>query len=154
MARTSATISRYTLGRVSEHSFPFAVRQRVRFNETDMQGVVYYANYLVYAEVGRAGYLRHLGLRYDELRDCGGDFTIGEASVRYHAPLRYDDEFDIRVRVGEVRRVSWSFDYAVDRADGQRCANMTTVQVVFDRSNMKAARLPDDLRAALTGGAT
>ena len=139
---------------MSEHPFPFTIRQRVRFNETDMQGVVYYANYLVYAEVGRAAYLKHLGLRYSDLLDRGVDFTIGEASVRYHAPLRYDDEFDIRVRVGQIRRVSWSFEYAVDRADGQRCADMTTVQVVFDRSNMKAARVPGDLRAALGGGAT
>lgn len=138
---------------MAEHPFPFAVRQRVRFNETDMQGVVYYANYLVYAEVGRAGFLKDLGLRYAELLDGGLDFTIGEASVRYHAPLRYDDEFDVRVRVGEVRRVSWAFEYAVERADGQRCADMTTVQVVFDRSNLKAARLPERLRAALAGGA-
>ncbi len=117
-----------------------------------MQGVVYYANYLVYAEVGRAAFLRHLGMRYEPLLAAGLDFTIGEASVRYHAPLRYDDELDIRVRVGDVRRVSWAFEYAVDRADGRRCADMTTIQVVFDRSTSKAARMPDELRAALEGG--
>src|SRR3990172_8691089 len=44
-------------GRVGEGPFPFAIRQRVRFAETDLQGVVYYANYLVYAEVGRLAYL-------------------------------------------------------------------------------------------------
>lgn len=137
---------------MSDPVFPFAVRQRVRFSETDMQSVVYYANYLVYAEVARSGYLRHLGLRYRELLDRGLDFTIGEASVRYHAPLRYEDEFDIRVRVGEVRRVSWTFQYAVDRADALRCADMTTTQVVFQRSTLKAARVPEDLRALLEGG--
>lgn len=137
---------------VSDGTFPFAIRQRVRFAETDMQGVVYYANYLVYAEVGRAAFLRHLGMRYEPLLAAGLDFTIGEASVRYHAPLRYDDELDIRVRVGDVRRVSWAFEYAVDRADGRRCADMTTIQVVFDRSTSKAARIPDELRAALEGG--
>lgn len=141
-------------GRVSDGTFPFAIRQRVRFAETDMQGVVYYANYLVYAEVGRAAFLRHLGVRYDTLLGKGLDFTIGEASVRYHAPLRYDDEFDVRVRVGQMRRVSWSFEYAVDRADGRRCADMTTVQVVFDRSSAKSARIPEDLRATLEGGRT
>lgn len=139
-------------GRVSDGGFPFAIRQRVRFAETDMQGVVYYANYLVYAEVGRAAYLRHVGMRYDHLLASGLDFTIGEASVRYRAPLRYDEEFDVRVRVGELRRVSWSFEYAVDRADGERCADMTTIQVVFDRSRGRSARIPDDVRAALAGG--
>ncbi len=137
---------------MSDGTFPFAIRQRVRFAETDMQGVVYYANYLVYAEVGRAAFLRRLGVRRDALQAFGLDFAIGEASVRYHAPLRYDDEFDVRVRVGEVRGVSWAFHYAVDRADGLRCADMTTVQVVFDPAWSKAVRIPEDVRAALEGG--
>jgi len=136
---------------VSEHAFRFAIRQRVRFGETDLQGVVYYANYLLYAEVGRVAFLRHVGLRYQDLLDRGLDFTLGEASVRYHAPLRFDEEFDVRVRVGEVRRVSWSFDYAIDRADGVRCADVTTVQVLVDRGSFKAHRLSDELRATLEG---
>jgi len=48
-------------------AFPFRHRQRVRFGETDLQKVVYYANYLLYAEVGRVAYLRELGLPYGEL---------------------------------------------------------------------------------------
>ena len=73
--------------------YPFAHRQRVRFGETDLQGVVYYANYLLFAEVGRIAYLRALGIVYDrDLLGQGVDFTIGEASVRYQAPLRFDDE--------------------------------------------------------------
>jgi acyl-CoA thioester hydrolase len=121
----------------------------VRFGETDLQGVVYYANYLLYAEVGRVAFLRELGLDYAWLLGRGIDFTIGEASVRYKAALHFDEEYDIRVRVGEVRRVSWTFDYAVDRADGTRCADMHTVQVMLDRGTFKARRLPDELRSAL-----
>ena len=124
-------------------SFPFAYRQRVRFGETDMQGVVYYANYLLYAEVGRIAYLRALDIEYGrDLLSRGLDFTIGEASVRYRAPLRFDEEFDIRVRVGELRSSSWSFEYAVDRADGERCAEMETVQVVLDREKARPTRFP------------
>lgn len=114
-----------------------------------MQNVVYYANYLLYAEVARFAYLRELGLRYADMVTKGLDFTIGEASVRYRAPLRFDDEFDIKVRVGEIRHTSWAFDYAVDRADGLRCADMTTVQVMIDRSTLRATRIPEDLRATL-----
>lgn len=135
--------------RVGADAFKFAIRQRVRFAETDLQGVVYYANYLVYAEVGRIAYLRHLGVDYSDLLQRGLDFTIGEASIHYRAPLRFDQEFDIRVRVGEMRRASWSFEYAVDRADGERCALMTTVQVLLDRSTSRPARIPDEIRATL-----
>ena len=136
-------------GRVTEAPFPFSVRQRVRFGETDMQGVVYYANYLLYAEVGRVAYLRELGLDYAHLLERGVDFTIGEATVRYKTALHFDEEYDIRVRVGDVRRASWSFEYAVDRADRVRCAEMQTVQVMLDRGTFRARRLPDELRSIL-----
>jgi len=130
-------------------AFPFRHRQRVRFGETDMQNVVYYANYLLYAEVGRVAYLRELGLLYGDMVATGLDFTIGEASVRYRAPLRFDEEFDIKVRVGDIRHSSWAFEYAVDRADGLRCVEMTTVQVIIDRSSLRATRIPEDLRETL-----
>lgn len=130
-------------------AFPFRYRQRVRFGETDMQNVVYYANYLLYAEVGRVAYLRELGISYADLVAKGLDFTIGEASVRYRAPLRFDDEFDIKVRVGDMRHSSWAFEYAVDRADGLHCAEMTTVQVMIDRATLRATRIPEALRATL-----
>ncbi len=130
-------------------AFPFRHRQRVRFGETDMQNVVYYANYLLYAEVGRGAYLRELGFVYSDIVAKGLDFTIGEASVRYRAPLRFDEEFDIKVRVREIRHSSWAFEYAVDRADGLHCAEMTTVQVMIDRSSLRATRIPEDLRETL-----
>jgi len=137
---------------VRADAFPFSCRQRVRFGETDMQGVVYYANYLLYAEVGRIAYLRALGIEYGrDLLSRDLDFTIGEARVRYRAPLRFDEEFDIRVRVGDVRHSSWSFEYAVDRADGVRCAEMETVQVVLDRKEARATRIPDAMREVLRG---
>lgn len=131
-------------------AFPFSVRQRVRFGETDTQQVVYYANYLLYAEVGRMEYLRHLGVEYDrDLVAHGIDFTIGEASVRYRAPLRFDDLFDIKIRVGEIRGSSWEFQYAIDRADGAHCADVSTIQVVIGRASKRAQRMPDELRLVL-----
>jgi len=53
------------------------------------------------------------------------------------------------VRVGEIRHSSWAFEYAVDRADGLHCAEMTTVQVMIDRSTLRATRIPEDLRRTL-----
>jgi acyl-CoA thioester hydrolase len=134
----------------SPSDFAFAYRQQVRFGETDMQGVVYYANYLVYAEVGRFAYLRHAGLDYRrDLLDHGLDFTIASASVRYLSPLRYPDEFDVRVRVADVRHSSWRFEYLVTKADGTRCAEMETAQVVLDRATWRPARIPASLAERL-----
>lgn len=131
----------------------FSHRQRVRFGETDLQGVVYYANYLVYAEVGRFAFLRHLGLDYQAMLERGMDFTIAEARVKYLAPLRFDDEFDIQIGVGELRRSSWSFQYRLTRAaDGQRCAEMETVQVMLDRRSGRPTRIPAELARLLDHG--
>jgi acyl-CoA thioester hydrolase len=122
----------------------------VRFGETDLQGVVYYANYLLFAEIGRIAYLRELGIVYDrDMLAQGVDFTIGEARVRYQAPLRFDDEYDIKVRVGEVRHSSWTFEYAIDRADGLHCADVSTIQVMIDRKRGRATRIPAELRQTL-----
>jgi len=130
--------------------FPFAHRQRVRFGETDLQGVVYYANYLLFAEIGRIAYLRELGIVYDrDMLAHGVDFTIGEARVRYQAPLRFDDEYDIKVRVGEIRHSSWTFEYAIDRADGLHCADVSTIQVMVDRTSGRATRIPAELKQIL-----
>jgi acyl-CoA thioester hydrolase len=131
-------------------AFPFAFRQRVRFGETDTQQVVYYANYLRFAEVGRMEYLRHMGVDYRSgFIDRGLDFTIGEARVRYSAPLRFDDEYDIKVRVGQIRHSSWTFEYAIDRVDGLHCADASTVQVVIGRESHRAKRMPQSLKAIL-----
>jgi len=111
---------------------------------------VYYANYLVFAEVGRVAYLRELGVVYErDLVAHGVDFTIGEARVRYHAPLRFDDEYDIKVRVGEIRHSSWAFEYAIDRADGTHCADASTIQVMLDRSTGRVTRIPKAMRETL-----
>jgi acyl-CoA thioester hydrolase len=130
--------------------FPFAHRQRVRFGETDLQGVVYYANYLLFAEIGRIAYLRELGIVYSrDMLAHGVDFTIGEARVRYQAPLRFDDEYDIKVRVGEIRHSSWTFEYAIDRADGLHCADVSTIQVMVDRTTGRATRIPSELKQTI-----
>src|SRR2546428_610309 len=101
-------------------------------------------------EVGRVANLRDLGLDYStEFLANGVDFTIGEAHVKYRAPLRFDDEFDIKVRVGKIRHSSWSFEYAIDRADGVHCADASTVQVVIGREDKRAQRMPEALKATL-----
>ena len=56
---------------------------------------------------------------------------------------------DIKVRVGEIRHSSWSFEYAIDRADGLHCADASTVQVVIGREDKRAQRIPDELKTTL-----
>ena len=73
----------------------FDVEIRVRYGETDQMGVVYHAEYLVWCEIGRTEYIRAAGLAYAEMERRGTTLAVADASLRYHAPARYDD----RVRV-------------------------------------------------------
>ena len=73
-----------------------ATRVRVRYAETDRMGVVYYANYLVWFEVGRTDWLRETGWTYREMEQDGVSLPVIEAHCEYRQPARYDDELEIR----------------------------------------------------------
>lgn len=103
---------------------------RVRYAETDAQGVVYYANYLVWFEVARVNYLRALGYDYRTLERTGTGIVIAEATCRYLAPARFDDEITVQTWVDEVRQRSLTFAYTVlNRTSGQRLAEGSTALV-------------------------
>ena len=89
---------------------------RVRYAETDTMGVVYYANYLVYFEVGRVEFLRQHGLPMAEV-DRKVRMPVVEASVRYTRPARLDDLLRVRSWIAERKRASFLFRYRVDHAE-------------------------------------
>src|ERR1700745_1501588 len=93
-------------------------RQRVRYAETDQMGIVYYANYLVWFELGRVELLRSLGLAYSQLeKDHKLILPVVEANCPSRNPSRYDDEILIETRPALVRQSVLKFDYRILRAD-------------------------------------
>jgi acyl-CoA thioester hydrolase len=128
---------------------PVDTTVRVRYAETDAQGVVYHANYLVYFEVGRGAFLRALGLNYREMEEAGHFIVVVEATTRYTAPARYDDELVITTTLAELRNRSLVFTYAARRGD-VLVAEGRTAHVCVDRAG-RPVRLPDELRARLAG---
>ena len=112
-------------------------RVRVRYQETDQMGVVYHANYLVWFEVGRVELMRQMGLSYKDMEhdeQCG--IAVVEASARYRAPAKYDDELVVRTWLTAVRGPVIKFAYAVVRAaDDVTLCEGHTVHVAVDRGN-------------------
>ncbi len=110
--------------------------QRVRYSETDKMGIVYYANYLVWFEIGRAEFCRARGLSYSNMETVEDAFlVVAESYCRYKAPAYYDDEILIRTHITELRRRSLRFGYEIIRAaDGQVIAEGETGHVVTDSS--------------------
>ena len=87
----------------------------MRYAETDQMGVVYYANYLVWFEVGRTDWLREPGWTYRDMEAAGVSLPVIEAHCEYRQPARYDDEIEIRTRATLLTPVRIRFDYEVVR---------------------------------------
>lgn len=119
-------------------------RVRVRYAETDQMGVVYHANYLVWFEVGRVEFIRQMGLDYRSMeKDENAMIAVVEATARYKAPARYDDELIVRTTLAGVRGSIVRFRYAVVRAsDELLLCEGETVHLVVDR-DMKKRELPE-----------
>jgi acyl-CoA thioester hydrolase len=119
-------------------------RFRVRYAETDQMGVVYYANYLVWMEVGRAEYCRAAGNRYRDMEvDDGIMLAVVEAHCRYLRPARYDQEIAVKTRVANASRRGVEFQYEIsDAQSGGQLASGATKHV-FLGAGMKAAKLPE-----------
>jgi acyl-CoA thioester hydrolase len=126
-----------------------ATELRVRYAETDRMGVVYYANYLVWCEVGRVELLRALGRSYAALEAEGIGLAVSEANVRYLSPARFDDRVRVETTLTGVRSRAVTFDYLIANAEtGARLATARTSLVSIDRDGRLAA-IPLDFRVAL-----
>ena len=90
---------------------------RVTYRDTDQMGVVYYANHLVWFEIGRTELIREMGMTYRDMEREGVYLPVVSATVNYRNPARYDDLVEVRTRITKLSRASITFDYRIVRAD-------------------------------------
>jgi len=119
-------------------------RLRVRYAETDQMGVVYYANYLVWMEVGRVELCKARGFNYRDMeREDGVLMAVVEANCRYSSPAHFDDEVVVKTWVEAAHPRMITFGYEMTRAeDGCRLAAGFTRHVLVDRQ-FHRTRLPE-----------
>lgn len=123
-------------------------RFRVYYEDTDAGGVVYYANYLKFAERARTEALRACHIDQSALyRDTGILFVVGECHIRYHAPARLDDLLDIETQLLEMRKVRMTMRQRVQRA-GNKIAELT-VTIVAVGPDGRATKIPDTVATPL-----
>lgn len=121
---------------------------RVYYEDTDAAGIVYYANYLRYAERGRTEMLRRVGGEHMRLmRQEGIAFAVRHCTADYLAPARLDDALEVRTRLVEVAGASLRARQDV-RRDGTDLVRLT-VRLACLRGDGRPARLPAGLRATL-----
>lgn len=126
------------------HTFPV----RVYYEDTDLAGIVYYANYLKFIERGRTEFVRARGIDQGALRDeTGIVFAVRRVEADYLAPAKFDDALAVETEVAEVKGASLTMLQRVMR-DGAVLFSARVVLVAIDAGG-RAARLPADIRQRL-----
>jgi len=129
--------------------FGFHTDVRVRFAETDAQGVVHNSVYLVWFEVARIAYLEQYAGGYPALREQGIESFVLESHVRYRQPAHFDDRIRVHARIGELRGARFRFDYVLTRDGDDVVAEGWTSHACVDAETMLPTRIPTALADAI-----
>src|SRR3954467_4177074 len=133
----------------SKRGTAHTVEFRVRYAETDQMQVVYHSNYLIWCEIGRTEMIRALGTPYSELEKQDVTLAVIEASMRFHAPARYDNLIRVATTISEVRSRTLTFDYVITNAEtGERFVTASTKLASLTRDS-RLTTLPETLRRVL-----
>jgi acyl-CoA thioester hydrolase len=133
--------------------YRFSTDLTVRFSETDAQGVVHNAVYLVWFEIARIAYLGQFSGGYKGLVEQGVDATTIEAYVRYLDGTRFDDELRIHVRATDLKGARFRFEYAVERTNepAGMVADGWTAHACLNSATLRPTRMPAWLAQAIAG---
>jgi acyl-CoA thioester hydrolase len=122
--------------------YPFTHQVRVRFAETDAQGIAHHASFVVWLEVARVAYLAAFAGGYRAIRERGIEALTTGVHLEYERAAVFDDVLDIGVRFADLRGARFRFDYQVDR-DGVRVAHGWTAHATVDAATRRPTRVPE-----------
>jgi YbgC/YbaW family acyl-CoA thioester hydrolase len=131
----------------------FKYNRRVHFSETDMAGIVHFSTYFRYMEEAEHALWRAAGLRVENIEKTGGWPRVS-ATFDYKRPLRFDDEFEIAVRIGNVTRRSFRYDFTFTLGE-ELVGNGSIVAVCSskDSGRLRAVDVPPEMIARLKSAA-
>ena len=123
---------------------------RVRYAETDQMRYVYYGNYPMYYEVGRAQLMREIGFSYRHMEEeIGVMMPVLDMNIQYKGPGLYDEELSIEVTVAEMPITRMRFDYRIFN-ENKKCINEGHTTLAFvNRATSRPVRIPEVLKEAL-----
>ncbi len=127
------------------------VRERVRWSDVDMMGIVYYGRYLRFMEAAETEFFRAIGFPYDVLSEQHGVWIARvHLACDYRAPARLDEEVVCRAELQKIGGSSMTFAFPIARAaDGTRLVDGTLILAALDRTTLRATRIPAPLALAL-----
>jgi acyl-CoA thioester hydrolase len=133
---------------VNRDEFSCSTNLRVRFAETDAQGIAHNSNYFVWFEVARVEYLERYAGGYQKLRDLGVEAVVLETHIRYLEPAKFDDRLVVHARCLDVKGARFRYEYAIERA-GTLIADGWTAHATVDARTFRPTRVPTWLQEAI-----
>jgi acyl-CoA thioester hydrolase len=123
---------------------------RVRYGETDQMGYLYYGNYALYYEVGRAEAIRELGFSYRELEEQGVIMPVAELQIKYLRPALYDDLITVKTTLKELPAAhKIQFHSELYNEKGELLNVGVTTLAFLHADTKKKSNLPEPLKVRL-----
>jgi acyl-CoA thioester hydrolase len=131
--------------------FSFSTDVRIRFAETDAQGIAHHASFVVWLEVARVAYLAERAGGYQSIRERGLEALTTEVKLRYHRAAYFDETLTVWARCVDVRGARFTYEYRIERgielvADGYTC------HATVGRETYRPTRVPSWLADAIATG--
>ncbi len=129
--------------------FPFSTEVRIRFAETDAQGIAHHASFVVWLEVARVAFLERYAGGYQAIRERGIEALTTEVSLRYHRAASFDERLTVWTRCVDMRGARFTYEYAITRGD-ELVADGYTRHATVDAATYRPTRVPDWLADAIS----
>lgn len=127
--------------------FKFHHDIRVRFADTDLQAIVFNANYLTYYDVAWTEYFRAVGFEWKDLLALGVDTVLARTTMEFKSPARFDEVLQVFTRIAKIGRTGLTFEFEIYPEEEERLVNSaTSLYVCVDPKTLKSTPVPDRLR--------
>ena len=100
---------------------------RVRYQETDAQGIVHHGNYLTYFEKARIEFLRAMGISYRDVEAAGLMLVVAKAEITYFQPAYFDDELTVETQIASTKGAAIMHEYLIRRGEDEIVRGKTRV---------------------------
>jgi len=123
---------------------------RVRFADTDLQSIVFNANYLTYYDVAWTEYFRAIGYEWKDLLALGVDTVLARTTMEFKSPARFDEILEVYTRISKIGTTSLTFEFAIYPQGEDRLINSaTSLYVCVDPKKLTSTPIPDELRRSI-----
>ncbi|SER68256.1 acyl-CoA thioesterase [Natrinema salaciae] len=131
-------------------AFQPVFENRVRFAETDQQGIVFYGEYFTFQDEAVSAFLRAIDYGYDRMIDNGWQIHVANTELNYRTGAEFEDVIVNELRVADIGTASLEYEYRATRKhDGELLADGTVTQVAVDLETEETTRIPDAFRDAV-----